>query len=82
MTKLNEHDTVLMRTDSHASLESCYRKWLLLFSVVGWAEPKLDLKRRRTEQEGTIYVQNALTKRKTRNFSLETGADVGVQKMK
>lgn len=71
-----------MRPNLQPALTKCCRDWPLLVSLVGWAEPKLSVKRRNSKLMGTMDGENTLMKRKTRTSPLQKGADAGVQETK
>lgn len=77
VTKLDEDGNFLMQSNSQPAWKTGYRNRSLLFSVAGNAKTELNAKNCQSEQKGNIYFVTILKKRKTKTFSLKTGANVG-----
>lgn len=67
----------MIKWDLHRALKYFYRKWLLFFSAAGLSEPKLGMKRSRSEKNGVTYLQTEKKKRKITMSLIEAGAVAG-----
>lgn len=72
---------VVTRTNSQPALMSTYRSWSMLFSTVGWAEPKKGMKRSISVNKGMMYLQTTLKITKTKASS-ERGSRASAHDMK
>lgn len=81
MTEIDEYEYVVMMLDSQPELRSLYRNKWLLFSVPGWNEPKLGMKRYRSDKKGTMYFRTTLKIRKTKKSPPKTEAGVDVSRV-
>lgn len=67
VTEIDEGGNVVMGPGSQLASTLSYRNRPLLFIAAEWTEPKMGIKRSRSEKKGAMYMQTSLKKRKRRS---------------
>lgn len=81
--EITECENVVMKPDFRPAVTSSYRYPSMLFSWVGWPEPKLGMKQPRSGEKGMMHVQTTLKMEKRQSFGWkEESAQLSLTKMK